>query len=284
MSESERGERRVERDHWEGRAREQTRGAREEVSFKSVLPLPVKRVLRRAVGERPVLVPTTSTPRASGVLDCCIAYNEYGGYAVPRSSIRRPTAQRIMSGLVWEPEVLALIGSRCGDGDIVHAGAYFGDFLPFLASACHGTVFAFEPNPENFRCAQITIGLNDLKNVRLIESGLGAGTSSASFRTRDREGVALGGGSTIAADGDLEIAMTSIDAVCGDRNVTIVQLDVEGHEGPALQGARETIDRTNPLIIIEAIPGLPADFVSEQLPGYRETARIDKNIVLERTP
>src|SRR5882672_2138462 len=101
------------------------------------------------------------------VLQCRVSYNKYGGYCVPSSSVHRPAAQKILSGDVWEPDTIEFMVNHVGDGDIVHAGAYFGDFIPALSQACKPSakLWTFEPNPENYRCALITIEINGLRNV-----------------------------------------------------------------------------------------------------------------------
>lgn len=69
----------------------------------------------------------------AGALDCVVAGNKHGVYCVPRSSRHRPAAQAILQSRVWEPDTLDLVGGTDRDGDIVHAGTFFGDFLPALA-------------------------------------------------------------------------------------------------------------------------------------------------------
>lgn len=85
-----------------------------------------------------------------------ISHNEYGKYCVPKSSSIRPAARKILSGEVYEPETIEFMRVNCGDGDVVHAGAYFGDFLPALSAgmSAGGKVWAFEPNFENYYCAR----------------------------------------------------------------------------------------------------------------------------------
>jgi hypothetical protein len=81
------------------------------------------------------------------VLQCCIAYNKFGGYCVPLSSCYRPAAQRILSGKVYEPETIAFLTSHCGKGDVIHGGTFFGDFIPALSRALAPgyKLWAFEP-------------------------------------------------------------------------------------------------------------------------------------------
>jgi hypothetical protein len=49
----------------------------------------------------------------------------------------------------------------------------------------------------------------------------------------------------------LRTARSRPEAVPGDRPVSIVQLDVEGHEKPVLQGAQGLIERRRPILILE---------------------------------
>lgn len=218
-----------------------------------------------------------------------VAYNEYGGYLIPHSSIRRPAAQRVLAGGVWEKATLRFLASRWRSGDMVHAGTYFGDFLPALSAAApEGShLWAFEPNPESFRCAQVTALLNDCRSVSLTNAGLGASASTEPMAVRDRRGQSLGGASRLLTqptdDGTVEpVRVVAVDdAVPGDRTVSIIQLDVEGYEGQALAGAIETISRCRPLLVLETLP--EDDPVMGKLVdlGYRPTRTVNRNTVLE---
>ena len=265
--------------------------------LEALVPLPIRRAVRRVVGApRPRVRPLRRAPEsATDALACCVAYNELGGYCVPLRSVARPSAQRIMRGEVWEPETLALIGRHADDGDVVHAGTYFGDFLPFLSRAVgeRGRVWAFEPNPENHRCAQITVLLNDLANVTLHHAGLGSARGTAQLAVADAEGTPLGGGSRFRAgsapdehpaDGhaaDEEVAIDTIDRVVpADRRVAVIQLDVEGFEQTALEGGLETIERCRPLLVVERRLD-PAWLAQHLAPlGYTVVGRSNANSVL----
>lgn len=167
------------------------------------------------------------------VLNVSIAYNKYGAYCVPLSSQHRALNQRILKGEVFEPDTIQFLCDKAGEGDIIHAGTCFGDFLPAISKAVHkdGHVWAFEPNSENYRCAQITVTLNHLSNVHLINAGLGEMAST---------------------DG-----LVSLDEIIPpDRQISIVQLDVEGHEEQALKGAMKLIERCRPILVLENDHGL----------------------------
>jgi FkbM family methyltransferase len=194
---------------------------------------------------------------------CTIAHNRYGQYCVPLSSSHRPAAKAILAARVHEPLTLRFIGSNCGEGDIVHAGAFFGDFLPALSRACsdRSKVWAFEPNPENYRCARATLQINGLSNVELRNAALGSRPSCLPLKIVDGRGRALGGRSRILKDkaqltGTVLVEVVPLDQViCDSRNVSIIHLDVEGYELAALRGAIGTIRRCRPILVIEALPG-----------------------------
>lgn len=192
-------------------------------------------------------------------LKAVIAYNKYGAYCVPNSAQHRTLGQKILRGDVFEPDTISYMRSNVKDGDIIHAGTFFGDFLPGLSKslAPDAKIWAFEPNKENFQCAEVTLILNNIDNVNLYPCGLGEIKSKAILKTENKKGRALGGSSTIVETPDNEnsfeeINIVSIDGLIPeDRNINILQLDVEGYEENALKGAIKTIERCRPILILE---------------------------------
>lgn len=231
-------------------------------------------------------------------LQCTVAYNRYGGYCVPWSSRHRPAAQRVLAHGVYEPDTIDFMCTHCGDGDIVHAGTFFGDFLPALSKAVApgARILAFEPNAENYRCARITVEINACANVTLSHAALGAGTGRLHLRTADADGVPLGGASHIVAGDSQEAGATQPvqvlrldEAVGTGRPISLIQLDVEGYEQEALSGALGTIRRWRPVIILEiwAHSPLPESswFRDNILSlGYRRTGNLHGNAVFECGP
>jgi FkbM family methyltransferase len=223
-------------------------------------------------------------------LQCRVAYNQYGGYCMPLSSIHRPAARSILSGAVWEPETIKFIAEHCKNGDIIHAGTYFGDFLPALSKSCaNGSkIWAFEPNPENFRCAVITALINGLPAVELINAGLGDKECSLPMMIADDTGRSLGGSSRLTLEAGqedksrfVEVAIVTIDEVVSeDRQVTILQLDLEGFEMRALAGAMETIKRCKPVLILETLPTRAWLTQNILKLGYQVAGKLHDNTVL----
>ena len=265
--------------------------------IKAIVPLHARQALRRmAVRARIRGKPfpfSVSPPQSETALDCVVAYNRYGAYCVPVSGLRSFAALHVLAGDVWEGATLDFIAAHYDGGDIVHAGAFFGDFLPALAlvTAPGNKVWAFEPHPESFRCAQITIDLNRLTNIELINAGLGEQPGAAKLVTHDRRGAGLGGTSTMFPAGSdthqsadrrsTEARIVSIDgAVPEHRRISMIHLDVEGYEERALTGALRTIHRCRPILLVETAP---CDaWVAEHLRplGYRVSDTVLGNTVL----
>lgn len=264
-------------------------------ALRRVIPPPVTRRLRAlrswARSGPGVVDPVTPSPPGlpGGALDCVVAFNRHGVYCLPRSSMHRPASKATLAGDVWEPDTIELLRAADSGGDIVHAGSFFGDFLPALARSRQpgALVWAFEPNRENHRCAQVTTILNDLSNVVLAHAALGAGGGAVRLVTTDPAGRSLGGGSHVVGERSAtmqateEVALVAIDDVVGaDRPVAVIQLDVEGFERQALEGALATIERCRPLLVLENLPDeVWVEAHLAQL-GYRLDGRVHDNTVL----
>lgn len=219
-------------------------------------------------------------------LQCIVAHNNYGLYCVPERSKQRPASIEIINGRIWEPETISLICRFAGSGDIIHAGTFFGDFLPAISRALvpSAKLWAFEPNSENFQAAAITCRLNDLSNVELHPCGLSERGDRLSLRI-GQGGTWFGGGSHILGrEGTLgedieEATVVPIDSLIPPhRQISVLQLDVEGHERAALAGGHDLIRRWRPLLILET---LPKDWGETLEPlGYRLVGRCHDNSVL----
>ncbi len=176
---------------------------------------------------------------------------ERGIYFVPKYAEHRPASRAILNGDLYEPKTHELIDKimQHKGGSMIHAGTFFGDMLPTFARSCPATVYAFEPVLENYVLAKSCIQQNRLENVFLQNAGLSDSISISHINTGIEGKEHLGGGSTLSDEGQI-VGLVTIDSL-GLDDVVIIQLDVEGHELPALKGARATIERNWPIIMIE---------------------------------
>ena len=199
-----------------------------------------------------------------------IARNSYGLYCIPTRSQQRPASVEAINGRVWEPDALSLICRSAGTGDVIHAGTFYGDSLPAISRALapSAKLWAFEPNSENFQAAAITCRLNDLKNVELNPCGLSDRTERRVLKIGEN-GTWFGALSHLLArestpgEATEEIMVAPIDRLIpSHRPVSVLHLDIEGHERAALAGSYRLILRWRPLLILETVP---EDWIQQNL-------------------
>lgn len=266
--------------------------------MKRLIPKQVKKIFKKKASKSKTRTNpkySESTSSSLTVLNGLVAYNKFGGYFTPLSSKQRPAVQKILNGNVFEPDTISFMRNNCVHGDIIHAGTYFGDFLPGLAGALSNgaKIWAFEPNIENFRCAQITSLINNLNNVQLFNTGLGERNTTTQMLIESEFGVSLGGTSKILKERQkgktIDVKIVRIDDVIPtDRNISIIQLDVEGYEKEALNGALNTIKRCKPILILEDNNKIiDTNWFADNILaiGYEIKGKIHANTLLEiKTP
>jgi|GEM_PF-1111634 len=145
------------------------------------------------------------------------------------------------------------------EGVFVDVGANIGLFSFFMARIFpKSRIFAFEPHPVLFHCLQETNQFNGIQNVFPFHSCLGAmdgkidlilnGRDSGGHSTRsDQVGVAH-------QKGRISVAVQALDAFVVSKKLKrldAIKIDVQGAEWNVLQGARETIAKFTPLMLIE---------------------------------
>nr|WP_280863895.1 FkbM family methyltransferase [Falsiroseomonas frigidaquae] len=148
---------------------------------------------------------------------------------------------------------LARVSAR---GVAVDGGAHIGTWsLPMAADFAQ--VLAFEPCAENRSC--LADNLAGCPNVTIHAAALGAADGQAHMALCPEAG-ANSGQQMITAEG-LPVPMRALDSLRLPA-LDLLKLDLEGYELPALIGARETIRRCRPVVVIEeagwaASHGLP---------------------------
>lgn len=172
-------------------------------------------------------------------------------YFVPDYAKHRPACKCILRGEYYEKKTHLIIDyiMKFRPGSIVHAGTFFGDMLPSFSRKCTNVVYAFEPVLENYLLAKLCVSTNRLANVALFNAGLSDKLSLQKIATERSNGQHLGGSSSISEIGEIITTLT-IDSL-NLEELSIIQLDVEGHELSALEGAKSTIEHLHPIVMIE---------------------------------
>ena len=150
---------------------------------------------------------------------------------------------------------------------ILDLGAYNGDTALEFSSVFpdYSKIIAVEPDKKTFKKLLInTEGLRDIYRHNLCVSDF----SGRGFFLMN------GGRNSLVGDGE-ETDCVTVDDLAGNQNITLIKMDVEGEEAKAIKGAKETILKNKPRLIISAYHRTE-DFL--QLPkevlGIREDYKI----------
>lgn len=127
---------------------------------------------------------------------------------------------------------------------VLDCGAYTGDnLLDFIKINNNSTYICFEPDKKNYNEILNLIEKQSLTNV--IAYNLGVSDKKETVKFKSNQGLT----SLISEDGDTEIIVDCIDDVI-NLPISIIKMDVEGQEMPALIGAKNTILKNLPILLI----------------------------------
>ena len=165
------------------------------------------------------------------------------------------------------------------DATVLDLGANLGWVAAgFALIVDHGTVVAVEASPTTFAHLEHNMRAAGLQNVTLINAA--ASDTAGTLEFFDNEWFSAGSfvkESTLAAEvhvGAVKVPAVTVDELVAQLSldrVDFIKIDIEGHELPALRGARDTLERFRPSAMIEMNlftttsfgNTLPLDFLSE---------------------
>jgi FkbM family methyltransferase len=212
-----------------------------------------------------------------------LASSEHGTMIVNRLDYRMVDSNRgygvgfqILETAAFDPEevqlavkVLALRRQHHGDGVVaVDCGANIGVHTVEWAKAMTGwgSVLAIEAQERIFYALAGNIAINNCFNAYAIHAAVSSepGTlnipnpnylvpsSFGSLELRQRPGNEFIGQSIDYDGKTVSVSKVALDALNLGR-VDFIKLDIEGMEMEALEGARQTIERSRPIMLIEKI-------------------------------
>ena len=144
-------------------------------------------------------------------------------------------------------------------GTAIDAGANIGLYTVACATASEGRgrVVALEPGPATFAKLSETCRLLGLSNVTLLNVAAG-GTNGPAFLVSapgvDDVHQHLADGRPHDASHLVEVQILRLDEAADPDTVTLVKLDVEGHEVETLDGARRILANGRARLIVEFHP------------------------------
>ncbi|TKW71412.1 MAG: FkbM family methyltransferase, partial [Bradyrhizobium icense] len=144
----------------------------------------------------------------------------------------------------------SVLGPLAADITYVDCSAFDGDTIrPFLARTAgrFARILAYEPDAENYRKLTDYVGaLPEAVRRRIV-------TRQAGVWDKRQQLVFMATGTTGAAFGDgagQADAVALDDEIADDDTPLLIKIDVEGAEAAALAGARRTIQRRRPSVVL----------------------------------
>jgi FkbM family methyltransferase len=187
-----------------------------------------------------------------------------------------------------------LVKQICDDFTMIDIGAHHGAYTLIAAyelrkRGLKGKIYSFEPDPSNFSLLAYNVEQNELSEyVVLHEMAVGEVNGKENFCIDDdNSGNSLKSAlDELTADGDLKYSSIQlVDVVKLDDfaenlfHINLIKLDIQGGEPYALRGARDTLIKHQPILLIEAVPQWKTTKMSKEiLDEYNyQISGIDKN-------
>lgn len=121
-----------------------------------------------------------------------------------------------------------------------------------------GKVYSFEPGPYNFKRALENISLNNFKNIKLINKGLGHEKATAFLYNVNANNSGMQRLLTQAPPKSsyekMKVEIDTLDNCIASMEIpspSLIKIDVEGYEYNVLLGAEQTLLRHKPVMFIE---------------------------------
>lgn len=194
-----------------------------------------------------------------------VCVNDFDGEFSIDLSLSDHMQRRIFWMGYYSREIVALLDHILRGGmTVVDVGANIGEIS--LASARrvgkNGCIHAFEPVSTIARILQSHIDRNSLEQITLHKIGLSSKPGRATIyescgqdvHNEDHAGLGSIYGDALTQHALEEIEISTLDhfsEATALTHVDLIKIDIEGSELPCLVGARRTIDRFQPLLIIE---------------------------------
>ena len=158
----------------------------------------------------------------------------------------------------YEPLIADIFYSEVKTGDVVlDIGANIGVFTLLGAKlvGSEGSVYAFEPDPENFSLLTQNVNQSRYKNITLVNKAVNSQTCPLKLYQSESNR-----GDHQIHDSGQNRKFISVQGVAIDdyfdeneKRVKLIKMDIQGAEWDAIQGMSNILNQDHPLIIISEL-------------------------------
>ena len=153
----------------------------------------------------------------------------------------------------WCDFEIQLVRAFIKPGDtVIDAGANIGTHTVAFANMVGptGRVHAYEPQRRNFQMLSGNVALNGLDNVICHQEAVGGQDGTLELRPLPAPDMHFNYGAVPRSGAHDTVPVVRLDLL-GLSSCSLIKIDVEGMEGPALLGARDLVTRCRPMIYVE---------------------------------
>jgi FkbM family methyltransferase len=208
-------------------------------------------------------------------------------------SLLLPAHDQVMTSLIgrdgaWEPAESAALTALIRPGaNIVDIGAHVG-YMTLLAASRSpsGQVLAIEANRDNFDLLCANLARNGVTNVHAVHcaawrrSGETLTMTVCSENTGDHRVFPREGANTT-----VEVSARAVDDLIPDGwPVDVVKIDVQGTDHVAIEGMSRTIERCQPVMLVEFWPTGIEEFGDSPMRVLELYARLGYEIAVLEAP
>lgn len=164
-----------------------------------------------------------------------------------------------------EPFALACLREHLPHGGVfVDVGAHLGRYALRLADTAR-IVYALEPHPHNRHRLNVNLEKNNIDNVTVFPFAADVGWRVAQLHDCE----ARSSFTNVLTDGSFPVRTAPLDELVS--HVSLMKIDVEGHEHRVLQGAKRILTHDRPVLYIEIHPWIDPALTAAELTKHRYT-------------
>ena len=171
-------------------------------------------------------------------------------YHIMESHIEHAPMRATAKGKIWEKKLFHLYSQILEEDDIaIDIGSYIGTHSLPMSKYCK-KVYSFEANPDIYLYHIKNIALNHISNILPFNIALSSNKSKVNFFRRDDGTSRIS--NRIQRGSPTELETDTLDNLIDtNEKIKLIKIDVEGHEFQVLEGAKEIIKNSRPIIFIE---------------------------------
>lgn len=156
---------------------------------------------------------------------------------------------------VYEPEELSVLDAETKEGSIViDLGANIGYHTLHISRHVgeKGHVYAFEPDPENFRLLQKNIAVNNITNVTMVDKAVSSKTGKLKLYLSDVNKADHRICETSESRKSVEIEAVTLDGYFAEYSgsIDLIKMDIQGAEYLALDGMVNVLEKNKSIKIL----------------------------------